>query len=230
VALKFSSLENIWLLFWRSTKINQNTNFYEEQLSNNKFFNLCEINQIIEFVKQCDYQFYQFCIEILIPNVLGPLPHNLVQNIRTLAKNVDTWLKNALINAPEKIKQVKILVISTFSMTLRRYTSLNHLVQTVRNSLQNESILIQMLNDISKVDFVYIREQAKWACECDDSMILKFENEFKESLKNHNSWNLDKWMTWLEDDVANYYLKQYEGTKFYGKMAKKFLLKWSFLW
>jgi regulatory factor X 1/2/3 len=215
-------------MFWRSQNVNYS--YYEEQLCSEKFFRLCELDEIVEFVKQCDNQFYQFCIEILIPNVLGSLPTNLVQNIRTLAKNVDNWLRNALTNAPERIRKTKILIISTFSMTLRRYTSLNHLVQTVRNSLQNENILKQMLNDISRVDFAYIREQAKWACECDEQMITKFENDFKESLKNHGTWNLDKWMTWLEDDVANYYLKQFEGTEQYAKMAKKFLLKWSFLW
>ena len=122
-----------------------------------KFMSLCEVKEVIDFVKQCDYQFYQFCIEILIPDVLGTLPPTLVQSIRQLAKHLDGWLRNALSNVPEKMKQSKMLIINTFSMTLRRYTSLNHLAQTVRNSLQNENILSQMLHDISKVDFSYIK-------------------------------------------------------------------------
>lgn len=137
-----------------------NQNCYEEQLPVGKFLSLCEVKEIIEFVKQCDYQFYQFCIEILIPDVLGNLPPNLVQSIRQLAKHLDNWMRNALTNVPERMKQSKMLVINTFSMTLRRYTSLNHLAQTVRNSLQNENILSQMLHDISKVDFGYIKVRA----------------------------------------------------------------------
>jgi len=155
IALKLSDIENLWLMFWRSPLINQNC--YEDQLSALKFMSLCEVKEVIDFVKQCDYQFYQFCIEILIPDVLGTLPPTLVQSIRQLAKHLDGWLRNALSNVPEKMKQSKMLIINTFSMTLRRYTSLNHLAQTVRNSLQNENILSQMLHDISKVDFSYIK-------------------------------------------------------------------------
>jgi hypothetical protein len=224
--LKLNSIESIWLSFWRSEQANNS--FYEEKLPSAKFFNLCQVNQVIEFVKECDYQLYQFCLEILIPDVLGSLPPNLVQSIRTLAKNLENWLRNALVNTPEPIKQSKLLIISTFSMTLRRYTSLNHLAQTVRNSLQNEQILVQMLNDISKVDFSYIKEQAKWTCECDEEIINKFEREFKESLRNHTKWSMNNWMSWLETSV-NFYLQQYEHTDSYAKLAKQFLLKWSFL-
>ena len=155
IALKLSDIENLWSMFWRSPLINQNC--YEDQLSVIKFMSLCEVKEVIDFVKQCDYQFYQFCIEILIPDVLGTLPPTLVQSIRQLAKHLDGWLRNALTNVPDKMKQSKMLIINTFSMTLRRYTSLNHLAQTVRNSLQNENILSQMLHDISKVDFSYIK-------------------------------------------------------------------------
>lgn len=216
-------------MFWRSPTISDRS-FYEEQLSSDKFFSLCDVPQIIEFVKNCDNQFYQFCIEVLIPNVLGSLPHNLVQSIRSLAKNVENWLKNALEKAPTNIKQVKLAIIATFSITLRRYTSLNHLAQTVKNSLQNESIIIQMLNDICKVDFAYIRDQARWVCDCDEMLITKFEKEFKESLNNYSKWSLERWINWLEEDVSNSFLKQFEGKDNYAHMAKTFLLKWSFLW
>ena len=103
------------------------------------------------------YLFYQFCIEILIPDVLIEVPQKLVQSIRGLAKNIEIWMRNALINTPEVMKQTKMLIISAFSMTLRRYTSLNHLATTVGKSLRDEQILVSMSNDISKVDFVYIK-------------------------------------------------------------------------
>jgi hypothetical protein len=59
-------------------------------------------------------------------------------------------------------------------------------------------------------------------------MINKFEKEFKESLNNYTS-TMDNWITWLDSSVA-YYLRQFEGCENYSKMAKQFLLKWSFLW
>lgn len=104
---------------------------------------------------------------------------------------------------------------------------MNHLAQTVKNSLQNENILTQMLSDITKVDFSYIKEQAKWTCDCDEAMINRFEREFKESLSNYTS-TMDNWITWLDTSVT-IYLQQFESTERYAKMAKQFLLKWSFL-
>lgn len=155
VALKLLEIENVLHMFWRSPLIGHK--FYEDQLSTQKFMSLCELPEIIEYTKQCDYQFYQFCIEILIPDVLGALPTNLVQSIRQLGKHLDSWIRNALTNVPEAMKQSKMKIINTLSMTLRRYTSLNHLANTVKNSLQNENILSQMLHDITKVDFAYIK-------------------------------------------------------------------------
>ena len=155
VALKLLEIENVLHMFWRSPLIQHK--FYEDELSTQKFMSLCEVPEIIEYTKQCDYQFYQFCIEILIPDVLGTLPTNLVQSIRQLAKHLDSWIRNALTNVPEAMKQSKMQIINTLSMTLRRYTSLNHLANTVKNSLQNENILSQMLHDITKVDFAYIK-------------------------------------------------------------------------
>merc|ERR1719468_364089 len=39
---------------------------------------------------------------------------------------------------------------------------------------------------------------------------------------------MDNWITWLDSSVK-FYLQQFEGTDRYAKMAKQFLLKWSFL-
>jgi regulatory factor X 1/2/3 len=81
-----------------------------------------------------------------------------------------------------------------------------------------------------KFNFIF-KEQAKWTCNCDERMINKFEKEFKESLSNYSNCTstMDNWITWLDSSVA-YYLQQYEGSDRYAKMAKQFLLKWSFLW
>lgn len=162
VALKLNTIQNLWMRFWRSSEASlietpENQSFYEEQLSSERFFALCECTRVYEFVTQCDFQFYQFCIEILIPDVFGMLPHTLVTLIRNLSKSIESWLVKALQNVPEKIRTAKISIIRAFSMTLKRYTSLSHLIQTVKNSLQNEGLLVHMSTDINKVDFSYIR-------------------------------------------------------------------------
>jgi regulatory factor X 1/2/3 len=157
VNLRLNNIENLWRLFWRAPTTIAENNTYEELLTKNKLIDLCQIDQVVAYVKKADYQFYQFCIEILIPDVLSSLPQQLVKSIRDCAKHLDNWLRQALVDIPDKMREAKLLVVSTFSITLRRYTSLNHLAYSVRNSLQNEAILSTMLNDIAKVDFKSIR-------------------------------------------------------------------------
>jgi regulatory factor X 1/2/3 len=53
----------------------------------------------------------------------------------------------------ERIKKVKLLIVNSFSMILRRYTSLNHLAQSARSVLINSTQMNQMLIDLNKVDF-----------------------------------------------------------------------------
>ena len=158
VTLKLLEIETLWREFWRSPTVDYKS--YEDQLSTDKFMSLCDVEEVVEFVKHADYQFYQFCIEILIPDVIKSQLQNLVKSIRELAKCLDDWIRNAVAGVPERMKQFKLLVINTFSMQLKRYTSLNHLAQTVRNSLSNGDILRHMLKDIGKVDFNYIRVQS----------------------------------------------------------------------
>jgi hypothetical protein len=156
--LKSNAIESIWKGFWRASNVNAETSaHYDEQLSMNKFYNLCAMDCVVDWVKQADFLFYQFCVEILIPDVTGVLPQTLVSSIRSLGKNVEQWMSQALVNMPERMRLAKMNVISTFSMTLRRYTSLNHLAQTVKNSMHNTGVMASMLIDLNKVDFNYIK-------------------------------------------------------------------------
>lgn len=92
-------------------------------------------------------------VEVLIPDVLRPIPSSLTQAIRNFAKNLENWLTSAMTGCPDKIVQVKLSAVSAFGQTLRRYTSLNHLAQAARAVLQNSSQISQMLNDLNRVDF-----------------------------------------------------------------------------
>lgn len=92
-------------------------------------------------------------VNVLIPDVLRPIPSALMQAIRNFAKNLENWLTSAMTGCPEKIVQIKLNAVSAFSQTLRRYTSLNHLAQAARAVLQNNVQVTQMLSDLNRVDF-----------------------------------------------------------------------------
>lgn len=188
-------------------------------------------------------------VDVLIPDVLRPIPSSLTQAIRNFAKNLENWLTSAMTGCPDKIVQIKISAVSAFSQTLRRYTSLNHLAQAARAVLQNGSQIAQMLNDLNRVDFhnvqvcfenfsaigielffqffffVFDQEQASWVCECDASTVQRLENEFKAALQQQNS--LEQWASWLRL-VVDSALEEYKGHASFPKAARQFLLKWSF--
>lgn len=48
---------------------------------------------------------------------------------------------------------LQLVCVGSFSQTLRRYTSLNHLAQAARAVLQNSAQINQMLSDLNRVDF-----------------------------------------------------------------------------
>lgn len=51
----------------------------------------------------------------------------------------------------------KVVCVGSFSQTLRRYTSLNHLAQAARAVLQNSAQINQMLSDLNRVDFTNVQ-------------------------------------------------------------------------
>ncbi len=198
--------------------------------------------------------------------MLRAIPGNFSQQIRNFAKSLENWLRNALSNIPEEMQQIKVFyfyffklffifififklkIINAFAMTLRRYTTLNHLAQAAKALLQNTQQINQMLTDLNRVDFrtvqvcfssyLYfdscvniffynLKQQASWICQCDDESINNFEKEFKKNLQSKSS--VEDWAKWL-DAVVTSCLEKYEGTDKYAKMAHQFLLKWSFYW
>ena len=76
----------------------------------------------------------------------------------------------------------QVAAVSAFSQTLRRYTSLNHLAQAARAVLQNPQQINQMWADLNKVDFTNVQEQSSWVCQCDENLITKLEQDFKNTL------------------------------------------------
>ncbi|KAK7872728.1 hypothetical protein R5R35_011870 [Gryllus longicercus] len=226
VNLEFQTVESLWREFWRSQDNNNGDECEEEKyLSKTKLYLLCKCSPVQQFVRRVDYLFYQNLVDVLIPDVLRPIPSSLTQSIRNFAKGLESWLTSAMTGCPEEMVQIKVSAVSAFAQTLRRYTSLNHLAQAARAVLQNSSQISQMLVDLNRVDFHNVQEQASWVCQCDAGMVQRLEADFKVTLQQQNS--LEQWAAWLKG-VVTQVLKPYEGKPNFAKAARQFLLKWSF--
>ncbi|KAJ3600039.1 hypothetical protein NHX12_033991 [Muraenolepis orangiensis] len=221
--LQFHFIEKLWQTFWYSTAPSSDgsTNLPNRE----KLMALCKYEPIRLWMRSCDHILYQALVEILIPDVLRPVPSTLTQAIRNFAKSLESWLTAAMSDFPQEIVRTKAAVVSAFAQTLRRYTSLNHLAQAARAVLQNTSQINQMLSDLNRVDFANVQEQASWVCQCDESVVQRLEQDFKVTLQQQSS--LDQWAAWL-DNVVSQVLKPHQGSPSLPKAARQFLLKWSF--
>ncbi|XP_017778326.1 PREDICTED: transcription factor RFX3 isoform X1 [Nicrophorus vespilloides] len=226
LSLEFATVESLWREFWRSQDNNNGDECEEEKyLSKSKLFALCNLEPMQAFMRHVDLTFYQNLIQVLVPDVLKPIPATLTQSIRNFAKSLESWLTAAMNGAPPGMMSVKLSAVSAFSSSLRRYTSLNHLAQAARAVLHNGTQIAQMLADLNRVDFHSVREQASWVCQCDHDIVARFEADFKLTLQQQNS--LEQWASWLKNVVKSA-LKPYEGKPSFSKAARQFLLKWSF--
>ncbi|KAM6169070.1 DNA-binding protein RFX2 isoform 3-T3 [Erethizon dorsatum] len=233
--LQFHYIEKLWLSFWNSkttssdgpASLPASDEEPEAQaaLPQDKLISLCTCTPILKWMRSCDHILYQALVEILIPDVLRPVPSTLTQAIRNFAKSLEGWLTNAMSDFPQQVIQTKVGVVSAFAQTLRRYTSLNHLAQAARAVLQNASQISQMLSDLNRVDFANVQEQASWVCQCEEGVVQRLEQDFKVTLQQQSS--LEQWARWL-DSVVSQVLKQHAGSPSFPKAARQFLLKWSF--
>ncbi|XP_026830418.1 DNA-binding protein RFX2 isoform X4 [Ooceraea biroi] len=223
---EFATVESLWREFWRSQDNNNGDECEEENyLSKTKLYQMCKCTGVQDFIKKVDYTFYQNLVEVLMPNVLQPIPSSLTQSIRNFAKGLESWLQSAMADCPEEMMQIKLTAVSAFAQTLRRYTSLNHLAQAARAVLQNSTQINQMLADLNRVDFHNVQEQASWVCQCDYGMVQRLEADFKVTLQQQNS--LEDWAIWLKG-VVTQVLKPFEEKPTFATAARQFLLKWSF--
>ncbi|XP_022244054.1 DNA-binding protein RFX2-like isoform X7 [Limulus polyphemus] len=223
ITLQFSMIETLWRTFWRTQSNGQSND--ENTLKESSLYKLCLCEEVQKLVRNVDYQFYQNLVDVLIPDVLRPIPSSLTQAIRNFAKSLEGWLTSAMAGCPDDMVRVKVSAVSAFAQTLRRYTSLNHLAQAARAVLQNSSQINQMLSDLNRVDFHNVQEQASWVCQCEDEMVQRIEQDFKVTLQQQNS--LEQWAAWLEG-VVNLVLQPFKEKPDFPKAARQFLLKWSF--
>uniref|UniRef100_H3D985 Regulatory factor X1 n=1 Tax=Tetraodon nigroviridis TaxID=99883 RepID=H3D985_TETNG len=234
VNLQFTLVETLWKSFWRFSEaeipqpvsVRHTHNESEKRLPKACLVVLCKFEPVLRWTKDCDNLLYQTLVDMLIPNVLRPIPSALTHAIRNYAKSLENWLTGALMNIPEEMVRVKVVCVNSFSQMLRRYTSLNHLAQAAHAVLQNSAHINQMLSDLNRVDFNNVQEQASWVCQCEDRVVLRLQQDFKMTLLQQNS--LEQWASWLSG-VVSQVLKPYEHNPVaLPKAAKVFLLNWSF--
>jgi len=188
---------------------------------------LLNIKEVQIFIHEADFAVYQYLIDLLLPKVLKPIPNSLTQGIRTFSKNLESWLNSALISVPEELKYLKINAVKSFAQTLRRYTGLNHLAQAARAVLQNPEQVNQMLNDLNKVDFANLQEQATWICQCDTNLVQNLDSEFKTILGAPA--DLETWAEWLQSVVNKVLIpSSKESRETFVEPARQFLKNWSF--
>ncbi|XP_077659251.1 transcription factor RFX3-like [Urocitellus parryii] len=84
VNLQFSLIEKLWQTFWRyspstptdGTTITESSEI-ESRLPKAKLITLCKHESILKWMCNCDHGMYQALVEILIPDVLRPIPSKL---------------------------------------------------------------------------------------------------------------------------------------------------------
>ncbi|NXQ64294.1 RFX1 factor, partial [Anthoscopus minutus] len=236
INLQFSLVETLWKSFWRCSgetdafwgdpgPLFRRQEEVERRLPRRRLLLLARHEPVLRWVRDCDHALYQGLVEILVPDVLRPIPSALTQAIRNFAKSLESWLGNAMVSMPEEMVRVKAAAAGAFAQTLRRYTSLNHLAQAARAVLQNTAQISQMLSDLNRVDFANVQEQAAWVCRCEARVVQRLEQDFKTTLGQQHS--LEQWAAWL-DAVVGRVLRPHLGTPGLPRAAKLFLLKWSF--
>lgn len=88
LGLEFATIESLWREFWRAQDNNNGDECEEEKyLSKAKLFALCALEPVQAFMRQVDMQFYQNLVQVLLPDVLRPIPSSLTQAIRNFAKS-----------------------------------------------------------------------------------------------------------------------------------------------
>ncbi|KAK4468842.1 hypothetical protein MN116_008008 [Schistosoma mekongi] len=224
VNLDFTSIETVWKAFWCTEEVRDSR--LKQSLSQERLYSLVSDPAILQFVRLYDHTFYQSLAEVLIPNVLRPIPPTLTQAIRNFAKSLEGWMRQATQGLDTSLVNLKVSAVSALAQTLRRYTSLNHLAQAARAVLKNANQINQMLADLNRVDFYNVQEQASWVCQCSDFTVSQLEHDFKRILQKHAS--LEEWAQWL-DTVVTSVLQPLEGNSLaYTRAAHQLVLKWSF--
>ncbi|OUC49730.1 RFX DNA-binding domain protein [Trichinella nativa] len=230
--VQMTKVDLLWRCFWMTAgPLNTITDVSDSSpasgLTRGQLYNLCSMKPILEYIREMDCQFYQVVVNVLITNILKPIPTMLTQSIRNFAKQLEPTLSAVLEDVPEELFNVKLDAGRSFGQILRRYTGLNHMAQAARGVLQNSSQMNQMFADFSRVEFPNVLEQAGWVCFCDANFVQQIATEFKTILQSNKT--LEQWVEWLHA-VVDRCLPSHTRQDIFQleKESRKFLLNWSF--
>ncbi|XP_069953089.1 transcription factor RFX4-like [Cherax quadricarinatus] len=189
-------------------------------------------NVLVNLVGVCDSILYRAICSVLMPSVLQAIPDSLTQVIRKFTHDLDSWLKVALDDLPDNLRQVKIDLACRFSRMLRRQTSLNHLCQASRMVLHAPDITQQMVQDWRQVDLETISRHTLYSMDKHTTsgvtvdLIMSLYSEFERLLEEGAP--LEAYSEWLEAMVERCVLLGARKNKApIHKVAHSFLLMWS---
>ncbi|KAG7217404.1 hypothetical protein INR49_021571 [Caranx melampygus] len=158
---------------------------------------------VVNIVGVCDSILYKAISGVLMPTVLQALPDSLTQVIRKFAKQLDEWLKIALHDLPENLRNIKFELSRRFSQILKRQTSLNHLCQASRTVINSADITFQMLEDWRNVDLNSITKQTLYTMEDSQEehrqLIIHLYQEFDRLLEEQSP--IEAYIEWLDSMV-----------------------------
>ncbi|XP_069163239.1 transcription factor RFX4 [Procambarus clarkii] len=189
-------------------------------------------NVLVNLVGVCDSILYRAICSVLMPSVLQAIPDSLTQVIRKFTHDLDSWLRVALDDLPDNLRQVKIDLACRFSRMLRRQTSLNHLCQASRMVLHAPDITQQMVHDWRQVDLETISRHTLYSMDKHTTsgvtvdLIMSLYSEFERLLEEGAP--LEAYSEWLEAMVERCVLLGARRNKApVHKVAHSFLLMWS---
>ncbi|KAK7880742.1 hypothetical protein WMY93_032618, partial [Mugilogobius chulae] len=185
---------------------------------------------VVNIVGVCDSILYKAISGVLMPTVLQALPDSLTQVIRKFAKQLDEWLKIALHDLPENLRNIKFELSRRFSQILKRQTSLNHLCQASRTVINSADITFQMLEDWRNVDLNSITKQTLYTMEDSQDehrqLIIHLYQEFDRLLEEQSP--IEAYIDWLDSMVDRCVVKvALKRPGCLKKVAQQFLLMWS---
>ncbi|XP_060000993.1 MHC class II regulatory factor RFX1 isoform X3 [Lagenorhynchus albirostris] len=249
VNLQFTLVETLWKTFWRHDEA-------EKRLPKASLVLLSKFEPVLQWTKHCDNVLYQGLVEILIPDVLRPIPSALTQAIRNFAKSLESWLTHAMVNIPEEMLRVKEketgsershwvgqgAVRGGFRGSHKPWApqvaAAGAFAQTLRrytslNHLAQAARAVlqntaQINQMLSDLNRVDFANVQEQA-----SWVCRCEDRVVQRLEQdfkvtlQQQNSLEQWAAWL-DGVVSQVLKPYQGSAGFPKAAKLFLLKWSF--
>ncbi|XP_060000995.1 MHC class II regulatory factor RFX1 isoform X5 [Lagenorhynchus albirostris] len=263
VNLQFTLVETLWKTFWRYNLSQPSEapplavhDEAEKRLPKASLVLLSKFEPVLQWTKHCDNVLYQGLVEILIPDVLRPIPSALTQAIRNFAKSLESWLTHAMVNIPEEMLRVKEketgsershwvgqgAVRGGFRGSHKPWApqvaAAGAFAQTLRrytslNHLAQAARAVlqntaQINQMLSDLNRVDFANVQEQA-----SWVCRCEDRVVQRLEQdfkvtlQQQNSLEQWAAWL-DGVVSQVLKPYQGSAGFPKAAKLFLLKWSF--